>query len=150
MVDEIENVEPKYPETWDELKASIDVLNDFPDMVQANEFTPIQSVIFARSLKMLDDNMSHLVELGWFDNEKRKGRRRKNDDDESLYFSNVVVAGDSLFSQLAIDPEAYKKWSTGRDPFKLFIAYGALMRFYERQLGKSESSREPRKTVVSE
>lgn len=128
---------PRFPETWDELKQSDRLMNDLPDMVQPREFTPVQSVMFGTVVDIADEAVKTLTDTG----EKKPRRRKGVQNTNSTAVADAVVAADSFFRQIAKDESKYDEWSRGRSATALFAMYMLLVRFYERELGKSNISR---------
>lgn len=136
----------RFPETWDELKQSDRLMNDLPDMIQAREFTPVQSVMFGTVVDVVNESITVLTN----DADGKKPRRRKGSlNDNATAVADVVVAADSFFRQIASDEAKYDRWSRGHSAMALFTMYMLLIRFYQRELGKSDISRENTSGVES-
>ena len=136
------------PETWDELKGSMPVLGNLPDMVQPHEFTVAQSGVFAITVTRVNDIMGSLKRMGWFDKNPPASLKRKQTDVIRLV-SEANVTCDTLFSMLARDAGVYSEWTKGRETFTMFFAYVTVLRWMEGELGKSDSSKTRRNNAAS-
>ena len=144
MPDNTENteaVETVFPTEWDGLREFDERLHDLPDMVQAEDFTPTQTALYAVTTGRLFARIDQLRDLGFFGDVDGKRKRKNADDDIILALAEYVEYADRWFESLAVDKDAYREWVKGRELADLFAMFATLVRFYSERLGKSNASK---------
>lgn len=145
MTDNTENTEAvetvAFPTEWDGLKEFDERLHDLPDMVQAEDFTPAQTALYAVTDGRLMARIVQLRDLGFFGDVDVKRKRKNADDDIILALAEYVEYADRWFESLAVDKDAYREWVKGRELGDLFAMFATLVRFYSERLGKSNASK---------
>lgn len=144
MTDNTENteaVETVFPTEWDGLKEFDERLHGLPDMVQAEDFTPAQTALYAVTTGRLFARIAQLRDLGFFSDVDGKRKRKNADDDIILALAEYVEYADRWFESLAVDKDAYCEWVKGRELGDLFAMFATLVRFYSERLGKSNASK---------
>lgn len=124
-----------FPQTWDELKA-VDGYADLPDMVQANEFTPSQSILFSVASGRVTARWQKLIDMGAF-----AGDGKYDEEEAMMLMAEGVEYANSFFETIADDKKTYDEWVKGRTVGDLFGIFLVLVRFYGDQLGKSAASK---------
>ena len=130
------NKQPAMPETLEDIKTSIEVLHDLPELTPPNKLNIRQSGETAVTYEMVREAFTQMQE------------DKDSDLTVTAAISYINEKMDAWMRLVAVDEVKYDEWAQGREPFELAGAFIALIGFYKGELGKSRRSAKP--TSVAE